>query len=83
MSVFERHWGKRIENEIIIKSDSMSDVKCPTVHVINGIVPKKEDLQYDNFLCDCGKTLWVKEPCGCANNPHDELRSKPNPNFNG
>lgn len=90
MSVFSKHWKKRVRqvNEFVA-SNSESDFtlttlpdeedrKCPTAHVVNGVIPKKEDIQFDGMACDCGKILYYQEICTCPLNPHYELHSKPN-----
>lgn len=55
-----------------------SETPCQYVHKVNGVVPGMFDLQYDGKVCDCGRIKFIKEHCGCQNNPHDELKSKPN-----
>lgn len=53
-------------------------ILCKNGHAVNGIVPGEQDLEYHNRVCDCGKIKFVKERCGCVNNPYYELKTKEN-----
>lgn len=58
-------------------------IPCREVHVINGIVPKPEDTQYDQAVCDCGRLQFYLEKCGCPANvtPTYTLKSRENSGF--
>jgi hypothetical protein len=55
---------------------------CRVAHMINNVIPAQHNLEFDGQTCNCGKLLFVAEDCACPNNPHKELRSKPNPSYN-
>jgi hypothetical protein len=59
------------------------EIPCANGHVIDKVTPAPTDLYFANRVCDCSKLIFVLEPCGCPNDKHDELRSRPNPNYNG
>ncbi len=85
MSVFNKHWKKEInESEIIISmaEQQSEEIKCKNAHVINGVIPGENDLQYDNQICDCRKIIYHKEPCNCTNTEF-KLRSAQNQNYAG
>lgn len=54
---------------------------CSVAHNVDGKIPNIDDLHFDNRTCMCGKFIFVSQPCGCPNNPHDELKRKDNPNY--
>lgn len=60
-----------------------TEIKCREFHGINGKMPMAHELQFDEQTCDCGKIIFYKEKCNCPNNPHYDLKSKPNPNYTG
>ena len=53
---------------------------CTPYHTVNGVVPEKSDLHFDNVVCDCNRVVFYSERCGCPANvtPTFELKSKPN-----
>jgi hypothetical protein len=55
--------------------------KCFQVHKINGHIPLPTDLHLKDMTCECGKLIFRAVPCGCPNNPHDDLKSFPNENY--
>lgn len=67
----------------IITETMTDEIKCRESHKVDGHIPSPLDLHLDGRTCDCGRILFQKEPCGCIGNPHDELKSKENPNYGG
>lgn len=55
---------------------------CREAHKIGSVIPSLNNVEFDGKTCNCGKILFVAEQCACPNNPHLELRSKPNPTYN-
>lgn len=62
---------------------SQTDISkpCRDAHRVNGVIPQIHNIEFDGLTCECGKFLFKKEPCGCPGNPHDELKSFPNPDY--
>lgn len=56
--------------------DTSSCIKAGA-HVIDGSIPTPMDQHFDGRSCDCGKTLWTWEDCGCTNKEF-QLRAKEN-----
>ena len=59
----------------------MADVErpCKQRHEVNGVIPAKNQLEYDNRVCDCNRVIFIAEPaCQCPGNTQKELREKPN-----
>lgn len=56
---------------------------CREVHMINGVVPKSDDIQFDQMTCDCKRLIFYKQRCNCPANVQAtfELKSRPNENF--
>lgn len=63
--------------------ESNQQIPCREVHMINGVVPKPEDIHFDQKICDCGKLQFYKEKCGCPANvePTYTLKSDANPYY--
>lgn len=59
-----------------------NDDKCRQFHNIDGVIPAITDVHFHNRTCQCGKFIYKAEPCGCPVNPHDELKTYPNPDYN-
>jgi hypothetical protein len=55
-----------------------NETKCRDAHRVDGLIPGLLDVQFDGRACDCGRVIFFAEQCGCAANPHMELKSRPN-----
>lgn len=53
---------------------------CKVFHGVEGQMPTKDRVEFDNKTCDCGKFIYKAEMCGCTE-PHLELKSYPNPDY--
>lgn len=57
--------------------------ECKEAHRIGDHIPQFPDLHLDGQTCNCGKILYVAEPCGCPGLPRMDLHAKENPNHKG
>lgn len=60
-----------------MQSQENNQPPCSGSHRVNGDVPTVNNLTEQWVVCDCGRLDFRKEPCGCPNNVHDELKSRP------
>lgn len=56
---------------------------CKEAHRIGDHIPQFPDLHLDGQTCNCGKILYVAEPCGCPGLLQKNLHAKENPNYKG
>lgn len=64
----------------IYKRFCMSDQEikpCVGVHKVDGVVPTEFDERFIDRVCDCGRIVFYKDPCGCPGTPGWRLKSKP------
>lgn len=56
--------------------------KCSVAHNIDGVIPATTDTHFDGRTCMCGKFMYKAEMCTCPANPHLELKTYSNPDYN-
>jgi hypothetical protein len=74
---------KDLNSNMFNMTEEIKPRPCAEFHGINGHMPQTTELHYAGQTCDCGKFLYKAVGCGCPNNPHEDLKMVPNPNYNG
>ncbi len=89
MSVFKKFWPKPEEADTVghyVAPDPepyyshTDNIDCRYGHAVKGRMPGNLEVELHGAICDCGNIVFISEPCGCPNNPHNELRQHQNNN---
>lgn len=57
-------------------------IGCRDAHRVENTIPSLNNVEFDGQTCNCGRLEFFTEMCACPHNPHLELKSRSNPNYN-